>query len=416
MTNAWLIVADDLTGAADCAIAYAKNNVATSVIWGDGKAETQAVSINVESRPLTAERAAECHHRALTQLLQPEAGLYKKIDSTIRGQPAAEIAATMKFLSENGRSSFAVMAPAFPAAGRTTENGSIKVNGAPLEETPIWARDHSYANANLADILGSVGIRAKIIPLDTIRRGVETVSGTIAVAKCQGYGAVICDAITEADLDIIAKATLPMIGNLFWVGSGGLASSLAKVGSSATRSGQPVSLPQRPGGILVTVGSLAEASRAAAAQLVASGTVRHAPIHPDVILADDRTELNKAVASIVYDLTTGRDVLVEVILTASPDLKRGVELMDRLAEALEPCAPVAAGLIATGGDTAIALLNHFGINGIHLVDEVESGIPLGLTIGNINIPLITKAGAFGSKTTLLRCLERMRLIKQKGSF
>ena len=414
MTTAWLIVADDLTGAADCAIAYAKNNVATSVIWGEGKAATPAVSINVESRPLTAEQAAERHHRVLKELLQSEAGLYKKIDSTIRGQPAAEIAATMTFLEENGRSGFAVMAPAFPAAGRTTENGSIRVNGAPLEETPIWARDHSYANANLVDILGSVGILAKIIPLDTIRQGANAVSGSIAAAR-ESYGAVICDAITEADLDIVAEATLPMIGDIFWIGSGGLASSLARAGNPPTSS-IPVPVPQRRGGILVTVGSLAEASRAAAAQLVASGMIRHTPIHPDAILSDDKTALDGMVASIVDDLSAGKDVLVEVILTTSPDLKRGVQLMDRLAEALKPAAPVTAGFIATGGDTAIALLNHFGINGIHLVDEVESGIPLGLTIGNINIPVITKAGAFGSETTLLRCLERMHLIKQKGSF
>ena len=31
----WLILADDLTGAADCAIAFARQGIASAVGWGD---------------------------------------------------------------------------------------------------------------------------------------------------------------------------------------------------------------------------------------------------------------------------------------------------------------------------------------------------------------------------------------------
>jgi uncharacterized protein YgbK (DUF1537 family) len=38
---------------------------------------------------------------------------------------------------------------------------------------------------------------------------------------------------------------------------------------------------------------------------------------------------------------------------------------------------------------------------------VEPGVPLGITLGKVSIPLVTKAGAFGDAGTLRRCLERL---------
>lgn len=35
MTRRWLVLADDLTGAADCAIALGRRGLAAVVIWGD---------------------------------------------------------------------------------------------------------------------------------------------------------------------------------------------------------------------------------------------------------------------------------------------------------------------------------------------------------------------------------------------
>ena len=61
MSPSWLIVADDLTGAADCAVAFAKSNIPASVVWDGEWAETPAVSINVESRSLSAQQAADLH-------------------------------------------------------------------------------------------------------------------------------------------------------------------------------------------------------------------------------------------------------------------------------------------------------------------------------------------------------------------
>ena len=46
---------------------------------------------------------------------------------------------------------------------------------------------------------------------------------------------------------------------------------------------------------------------------------------------------------------------------------------------------------------------RLGVNGIRLLDEIEPGIPLGITLGGVSVPVVTKAGGFGDEG----CLKRM---------
>jgi len=62
----------------------------------------------------------------------------------------------------------------------------------------------------------------------------------------------------------------------------------------------------------------------------------------------------------------------------------------------------------TGGDTAGAVLAQLGVHALRLVAEVEPGVPLGMTVGPLALPFVTKAGAFGDEATLARCLARLR--------
>ena len=60
-------------------------------------------------------------------------------------------------------------------------------------------------------------------------------------------------------------------------------------------------------------------------------------------------------------------------------------------------------LFFTGGETPRAFLISTGAVGIRLICEVEPGVPLGTVEGWHNLQIVTKAGAFGSPQTLLRC-------------
>lgn len=402
----WLILADDLTGAADCAIAFAKGGTEAAVIWGDFAGSAPVLSVDVDSRRFPAQEAAKRQAAAQSAHWRPGTRLYKKIDSTLRGQMAAELKLQLATLARAGETAFLVVAPAFPATGRTTEGGRVMVDGKPLETTPLWARDHSYDTGDLKAILAGAGIETTVARLEEVREGEAALQARMAAAKAAGFAAIVCDGATEADLDLIAGASLGL-DRVFWVGSAGLAAALARKVCPG-RSAAPV-LPRGPGGVLMVVGSLAEASRLQAAELLKTGEVKLVSVSPALLDAGpDDPGWRAAQAALDAHLGQGGDVLLELALTERPDLARGPDLAARLAALVAPATPSIGALAATGGETACALLARLGVYGIALQDEVEPGVPLGQTIGAVTIPVVTKAGAFGGGETLKHCLDRLR--------
>jgi len=399
----WLILADDLTGAADCAIAFARSGHAASVAWGAAAPDDAVVAFDANSRRLPPAAAAACHLALLDARHGDGVALFKKIDSTLRGQPAAELAGMVHALRRRGLGALSVMAPAFPTMGRTTEGGHVRVCGQALEATALWARDHRYATAHLPSVLEGVGLHVTLARLDTVRAGPAALAGHIGNALAAGLDIVVCDAVTQADLEVVAAATLPMAG-VFWAGSGGLARALA--GPALAGQAEPVEVA---GGILLVVGSVAEASRAASALLAGDLSLLTERIAPATLHAGAGCMTwQGASRRIAAALAGGTDVLVEITAGPDVDLSRGAALARQLALLLRPAAAGAGAVFATGGETAVAVLDALGITGIRMVDEIEPGVALGLARGAMAVPIVTKAGAFGDAGTLLRCLSHLR--------
>jgi uncharacterized protein YgbK (DUF1537 family) len=348
----------------------------------------------------------------LACLAEPGRTLFKKIDSTLRGQPAAAIAATLKHFKARSDPAFGVLAPAFPATGRTTINGRVRVKGQPLEQAEVWQRDHSYPNADLVDMLASADVRGVKVSLAQIRGGdLKTI-----LARLAGEGEVIaaCDAETDQDLLLIAAASLNMAPNTFFIGSAGLAHALAAL--ETEQGAEALQIPKSNAGTLIVVGSLAGASRAAARALEATGTVMHFPVTPETLLGDAGAARAALAAGVSARLSAGGDALVEITMDDNPDMALGARLATGLADALQTVAPAIGAFAATGGETAATMLSRFGVNGIRLAEEIEPGVSLGLTLGQLSVPIATKAGAFGDAQSLIRIGERLRDIRTRGSF
>jgi uncharacterized protein YgbK (DUF1537 family) len=415
MPAGWLIVADDLTGAADCAIAFGRRGRAAAVTWGDiadgPDHQPPVLAYDAASRGLSAEDAARRHAEVLARLHQPGRRLFKKIDSTLRGQPAAETAATLTHLAQSGPT-LGIFAPAFPATGRTTIKGRIEVNGRALEQAEVWQRDHSYPNADLVDVLATAGVRARKVSLVAVRGG--HLKAVFAGLAAEGDMVAACDAETEQDLHLIAEASQHVVQTTFFIGSAGLAHALA--GLDAGEAVDPLRIPPSALGTLIVVGSLAGASRAAARALQATGTVAHFPVAPELLVGQDGATRAALAASVTKHLADGGDALMEITMNDRPDMALGSRLAHALADALQATAPAIGAFAATGGETAAAMLSRFGVNGIRLADEIEPGVSLGLTLGRLCIPIATKAGAFGDAHSLIRISERLRAVRTQGHF
>lgn len=396
----WLILADDLTGACDCAVAFAAHGQPASVTW-DGEGAAAVLAIDMDSRRLSPADARTRMRAQLDRRKPAGRNLYKKVDSTWRGQPAAEIAAALASLKDKGEAAVAVLAPAFPATGRTQRDGRLLLAGRPLEQSPLWQAEHAGADADLSRSLRAEGLAVRLLP-----RALS--EAALRAAAEDGAEVLLCDAERPDDLDRIAAAGLSLGRRILWAGSAGLAHALARQTAAAAPA---ATLPSPgPGGFLFVVGSIAGASRAAAAVLAADPGVETMTVPPSALRAGATPWLGQSAAA---TLRKGRDVLVMIGEDAAPDMGEGATIATALATSLAPAGAALGALFVTGGETARALLTAFGVQAIRLVGEIEPGVPWGETEGAVRRPVITKAGGFGTAETLRRGLDHLRALPRQ---
>jgi len=401
-----LIIADDLSGAADCASAFARTGMDSLVVFGDDAAQADeacVLAIDADSRRLPAAEAARIHQALQARYYAESMLLYLKIDSTLRGNFAAELAAIAP------GAGLAIVAPAFPKAGRTTRNGRQYLHGIPLEQSDVWRVEGMDGAADIPAMLERRGVRTVAIGLPALRQPTASVLALFAALARDGVQAVVCDAETDDDLSLIAEASLQLPTRCFWVGSAGLATQLA----IALRQASPVTAAASlkadvRGAILTVVGSMSGVSREQARQLHAATTVacidvavsvlRGGPLDAGWLALQQR--LSAALAE-------GSDLLLTIAGDTAVDIDEGVLLCQALARLVAPLTAGVGALIATGGETARALLCEMGCYGLRLAAEIEPGVPLSVAAGPRALAVITKAGAFGSADTLLACYRTL---------
>jgi D-threonate/D-erythronate kinase len=416
MERRWLIIADDLTGAADSAIAFAKRRLPARVSWGEPRAEDRAdalvLAFDADTRRLPAAAAARRHREILPRLFDARMHVFKKIDSTLRGHPAEEIGALLDVLAAHIPELRVVFSPAFPAGGRVTRAGRVYVHGTPLERTEFWDAARHPENADLVGLLDGAGLRARHVALEDIRGETPRLPAIVDDTRT-GATVLVCDAESDDDLDRIVAAGLARDRPTLFAGSAGLAHALARRVSQegGPRGVAPIAQLLSSRGALLFVGSQAQASRAGLEPLAAMGGVHRVSVDA-ARLAEGTGALALDVLS--HELETGTDVVIDILPPVPAFATRSRDIVDALACQLAPLAPLVSALMATGGDTAAALLARCGMRGIQVVDELEPGTALGLTLGERSLPVITKSGGFGDAGSLRRIAERLRFIRQTG--
>lgn len=401
-----LIIADDLSGAADCAIGFASTGLQTVVTLDplNDKADAEVIAADTDTRRLSPTEAAERTVAAFKALHKPGRRLYKKIDSTLRGNWAAEVAALQPLAG------LAIVAPAFPATGRTLRGGRVFVNGMPLETTDTWKLENFDRPADVEAMLVDAGLTTAKLDLDTLRGNEDALARHIAEVARSGIQALIVDAQTEDDLLTLARLTASTDQALFWIGSGGLAREIAKLpgffqappqNRAATESDH---LEKNQAPILVLVGSLSGVCERQCALLKERGGVSEM-IVPPVVLRQGPSHADWAhwQARIGEQLDGWSDLLLRIGRDEAFDPLEGAHLSTMLAELVEPHFARVGGLIATGGETARAILTTVGIDSLQLLAEIEAGVAFSRPIASRHghrPGIITKAGAFGSDHAL----------------
>lgn len=405
------ILADDLSGAADCGVACTGAGLETLVALGHSAGDSSAdvLSLDADTRRMTADEAAREVGRVIrSYAANHNLHLFKKIDSTLRGNLGPELAAALNAICdtrEHVQRSVAIMAPAFPAIGRTTKDGTQYAHGQPLHDLDIWRIQGISGSAFIPGLLMSAGLQCAVIGLGTIRASQSALIDEMNAAAQQA-DVLVCDAETDGDLFAIATASAQLTCRPLWVGSAGLAFQLpralgiAKDVSAAPVSLSPVALP-----LLFVIGSLSHNSLQQVRLLSSMSGTAAICVPLDLLLAgEEHADWCEYSHRLQQAIQSGSDVILSPSTEPRVDLDRRPYIAAGLARMAASAASGIGALVASGGETARAVFNELGIVRLRLLGELEKGIPLSVTENwSRALPVITKAGDFGGTDALLKC-------------
>ncbi|MEU9790084.1 four-carbon acid sugar kinase family protein [Streptomyces sparsogenes] len=447
-----LAVADDLSGAAETAAGLASRTTRSRVVLvGTAAAPRhpgEATVLDLDSRRLSAAEAARSVRAALALSPSDDTLVLKKIDSLLRGNIAAEVAA----LAAGGAG--VVVAPALPAAGRPVRGGVVHLGATPLHRTDAWRAEPGPPPRSVQDALGPA--RTALIPLTAVRASRRTLLSALRAALAEGRVAV-CDAETDADLDAVVEAALADGPATRLVGSGGLAAALGRhlaageppgparaifeAETSAAGAGWPatpttqtarrgavagVAGPGRPPGqgpgaagppspapaaagprpLLVVVGTAEPSAAEQIRRLAADGaTVVRLPARdlcadgPSASAARPLPPLGDGVTVVAPEAATG----------PLPDGVTPGRLVRGLARAVAAAVARRGGavdLVLTGGETARRVLDALGVTELHPVGQVHHGaVHLRTPDGR---SVVTRPGSFGDADSLRLIVQALR--------
>lgn len=411
------IISDDLTGAADTGIQFVYAGLRALVLLNAeaGVLPQADVVVGVtESRHDSPESARE-KVTAWARLLagsQP-AEVYKKIDSTLRGNLGAELDACMSAFP--GRP--AVFAPAFPAAGRITADGRHFLHGLPLEETEVRNDPTTpVRQSHIPTLLAAqTGRRIAQVRLVDLEAGGDRLAQVLRSQIDSGAEIIVSDACTDQHLADLVAAVRSLGEPVLWTGSAGLARQLV-----TEHTGTPADKPETDKPLLTIAGSVSQTLRRQIDHFCAATSTECIVADSGALTGPEApaaAEVQRVAAGTLRNLRAGRSAVITTSLVPGA-IKPGPEMVEiarniseRLGEIAQTilAAGTVGALILTGGDTALGVCRSLGATAIQLRTELVPGVALGSLVGgaHADLPVITKAGSFGEVDVLCQISARL---------
>lgn len=401
-----LILADDFTGALDTAASLAREGVpvtaSTDISLSPETLDTPVLVLDTESRHLTAEEAYKIYKSTCVRWSAVAEFVYVKTDSVLRGNLSSYFAGAVDGLAEHPALYFL---PAFPAAGRTTENGRQLLGGVPLEKTSFAADPLNPVRESRISRLVSQPYQAQVreypleCPIDDFATG--------------GRKIAVFDAGTQEHL-AVRGWQLKEKGLLrLTAGCAGFAGCFPELLDL------PAEKKPLPGfsSLLVLCGSANEITFRQLAEAERNGWSIISPEknallggHPETAAAQLKKQLAEqgralfAVSRRQEDVKEYTAFCREKGMSPQEIHETIQNYLRRLAVLLvqtEETAPDA--LAVFGGDTLFTVLETLGGGTLTVLGEVEPGVPVSRTVlfGRMTI-LISKSGGLGSPDILCR--------------
>ncbi len=371
-----LLIADDLTGACDTGVQFARRGWSCEVqfeLSTNTSSQVNVVAYNTNSRndDLSDSRRkikaiAESHSGRKT------GALFKKIDSTMRGNVGEEIAAALEYF----HCECAIIAPAYPEMHRTVQDGVLE------------SADCSGAERiDIPQLLAQQGIASEQIV--SIKPGVQnpaTLAFTLNTDIANGARLVVVDSISQDDLRAVVTTGTKLGRRILWVGSAGLAIALADH-LGQTEAAQ-ATLQAQDASVVFCIGSTHPVTVRQKAMLMTAADVVEIEAESKNIKAARQAVREKRHLVVIVERGKATEFSVREVFCCLEGL------------------PLAA-IVFTGGDTGMLVCKVLGVQTIQLRHEIVPGLPWGTLCGGAfpGLSIASKSGGFGNDDALLRSAD-----------
>lgn len=420
------VIADDLTGANDTAVQFAKHQIKSRVRldFSPQKLLQETADVMVIDTDSRNVDAAEAYSRVkkVCEILCDSGirNIYKKVDSTLRGNLGAEIAA----VSDVFQPEIVVIAPAFPSHNRVTIGGYHLLNNLPIELTEIaHAPKTPVTESRIVNLLTKQrNTPIGSISLHTVMAGTEAIKQAVDECSAQGKKWIVFDAVLDEHLQAIVQS-MNSETRVLWVGSAGLAEQLPDFYEWSPK--QQNSFLAESGPALVVAGSVSKVTQEQIGTVLKQGELGLVKINVVNLLKSRDEEISHCISQVKNFLAQEQDVLIasavcdrdvaDALLYGQKEGIDGNSVSEQTAVALGKIVAQSidrplAGMVLTGGDTAIHICRALEAEAMEVLTEVAVGIPLCRLVGGRcnEMMVVTKAGAFGDPDSFVTAMRAIR--------
>lgn len=426
------VIADDLTGANATGVMLKKQGYVTSTIMNlvsndlSDLGDCECIAFTTDSRGVDGKTA---YNRVfnLTKMLKDLnlSILCKRIDSTLRGNLGCETDAALDAM---GPEYVAIVVPCAPASGRITVGGYMQVNGTILNKTEAALDPKTpILDAQVAELfLKQTKYRVASVYMKDLSEGKEHLVIKIQEYAKSGTKIIICDAITQEDIDLLSDAVIASGIKFISVDPGAFAANLT----------QKMIIPGESHvskRILTVVGSVNPVAKTQMENFWLSQPV-YSVFAKTKAFVEGEEPREAEIKRVVDDILAHRDSSKLFSVTGdgiNPEnrlnfntyakkLKMSVDdvsdlinqSMAEIAYRILKAEDSFAGLYASGGDVTAAICKKCHAAGLNLIDEV---IPLAacgsFMKGDFPSKLIvTKGGMTGDPDAINTCIARLKTL------
>ncbi|MDR6868144.1 uncharacterized protein YgbK (DUF1537 family) [Microbacterium resistens] len=411
------IIADDVTGGTDAAVACHRQGLRTGIVFGDPRDgsidsmwDVGVVALKTRTIP-AAEAVARSIVAAEALRAHGADRLFLKYCSTFDSTPSGNIGPVLDALVGLVGAGRVVTTPSSPEHGRTVYGGQLFVNGVPLAESPM--RDHPLTPMRDSDLVRLLDGQlprpsSRVLPHDVVRAGAEALRSAMSDPRHDSRY-LFPDAITDDDLLTIARAAVdePLLA-----GAAGLAGALAHaVAESRPARPRPAPGAAGAGRSIVLAGSC---SRRTLEQIDAMDRAGR-PLYRLDALVDQDPETLATRALRWYDSLLDDSPAPLIYASLPPEQLHAVQErlgVERSAAVLEAAiSRVAQGVrergvtrfVTAGGETSGAVIAALGVRGGEIGAEAARGVPW--IHSDDGMRLLLKSGNFGEPDLLVRASE-----------